>query len=114
MKRLVLAAALSLPACSTAALTPSLSPAGQLAAKKSETSAEIAYGVAEQAYVAGEPYFDTHSAQKVAAKNLIAQGLIALHAARDAEMIGDTATINAKITAIEDIKAQIVALTKGR
>ncbi len=111
MKRLAIAIALCLPACSTTGMTPSLTQAGQLALKKAETSAEVAFSVVEQAYIAGEDYLNAHPAQKAQAKALVEQGHEALLAARSAETVGDTATITAKITAIENIKAQIVALT---
>jgi hypothetical protein len=113
VRRLVLLAVLALPACDTTGLTPSLSPSAQLSAKKAETSAEIAFGLVEQAYEAGRPYLDAHPAVKAVAKGYVAQGLEALHAARAAETIGDTATITAKLAAIESIKDQVAALAKG-
>lgn len=110
---IALALALPLGACSTAALTPSLPPADQVAAAKAEILAEEAYNTAAEAYEQDESYLTP--AQKSTAKALFAQAYTALQAARAAETLGDTATIGAKATAIGQLAAQIsAALTAAK
>lgn len=93
----------------TAGLTPSLSPAGQLAAAKLEFTAETAFNLAGNAYEAAKPYLSEE--QKTTVQGYIATAYQALLAARSAETLGDTATIQAKIDAIQGLAASVTAIT---
>lgn len=105
MKHLIIAGSLVLAACTT----PTLSAPLQIDAAKAEYSAETAYNLAGNAYLAAEPYLSPTS--KVAVKADLATAYTALKAARSAESIGDTATLTAKVQAVEDLYTQVQAIT---
>lgn len=105
MKHLVIAGSLALAGCTT----PTLSAPLQIDAAKAEYSAETAYNLAGNAYLAAEPYLSP--ASKVTVKADLATAYIALKAARSAESIGDTATLTAKVAAVEDLYTQVRAIT---
>lgn len=109
MKYLIIAGSLMLAACTT----PTLSAPLQIDAAKAEFSAETAYNLAGNAYLAAEPYLSV--AQKVMIKGWLAPpsgtAYVALKAARAAETIGDTATLTAKVQAVEDIYTQVRTIT---
>lgn len=105
MKYLIVAGAIALASCTTTSLSAPL----QIDAAKAEYSAETAYNLAGNAYLAAEPYLSP--ASKVTVKADLATAYMALKAARLAESIGDTATLIAKVAAVEDLYTQVRAIT---
>lgn len=93
----------------TNGLTPSLSPSAQLAAEKVYAGGDIAYHVAGSAYEAVRVWLPADAQARCIA--LSAQALDALHAAKAALTLGDIATLQAKIDAINVIRDQITAIT---
>lgn len=105
MKCLLFIASFALTACATTTLSAPV----QLDAAKAEYSAETAYNLAGNAYLAAEPYLSP--ASKVTVKADLATAYTALKAARAAESIGDTPTLTAKVAAVEDLYTQVQAIT---
>lgn len=103
-------AALSLAACSTTGLTPSLSTSAQVTAAKAEYSAETAVNVADEAYLSAESYLSPTLKSQV--KGLLAQAHDAIVAARAAEVLGDTATVSAKVDAVIQLKAEVLSIVQ--
>lgn len=113
MKRLLaglaVSAALCLSACNTTSLTPSLSPAAQLDTAKGLNVAEHIFNVAANGYLIGESHLTID--QKAWCKKQFKTLNDLRKAAEAADTLGDTATLSAKITAMQTLAKSISAVT---
>jgi hypothetical protein len=102
----ILGGGMSLVAC-TSVGTPSA--ATQVALAKTEYAAEVAYNLAGNAYLAAEDYLSP--SQKTTVKGYLATAYTALLAARNAEAIGDSTTLAAQVTALQNLAGEVTAIT---
>jgi hypothetical protein len=102
VKRLLLigAAALSLAACASGTSTT-------LAIAEGDTSVDVAYNGAAQAYLAALPTMSAST--KATVKPLLVKAYAAVQLADAAAAKGDSATVSAQLTAVTALAAQIAA-----
>lgn len=106
---MVLVAAGSILSACSLVPTPALSTQAQIAAAKTEYTAEAAYNVIANAVLAAEPALTAD--QKAKVKQYMATAYQALQAARNAQSLGDTATLQTKITALQGLVKNVTAIT---
>lgn len=103
-------AALALAGCGSLSVTGTCNAAGQLTAAKAEATAETAYTASADAYIDAESILPL--TVKAVLKADLGEAHDALLAARSAEAICDTTTLQAKITAVTQLAQQVQAIAQ--
>lgn len=106
---LLMSAGMGMSACAITP-APALSQAQQLNLAKVEYGAEAAYNVAGSAYLAAEPALSP--SQKATVKGYLVTAYQALLAARQAQKLGDTGSLQDKIDQLQALAADVTAVTK--